>query len=167
MSSFDELPREVQELIRSRQADAKRKRLAAKSAKSDATSPHAALPSPPTIQLPSSATVSAASPLSQPCDGSQFPDTVSMDAYFAAASGGLFRDARITATLSGVDTLLRLIALPGNSELRSCNYFMFSGTVEQQWDPTLLAKLAYEGFFTITHGSRSGSAVPLPELQPM
>jgi hypothetical protein len=43
---------------------------------------------------------------------------------------------------------------------------MFAGTAEQQWDATLLAKLAYEGFFTITHSSRTG-AVPLPELQPM
>lgn len=46
-----------------------------------------------------------------------------------------------------------------------CSYFQFVGTERQIWDPTLMARLAYEGFFTITTG-RSRVIEPLPELQP-
>ncbi len=61
-----------------------------------------------------------------------FPDKVSQEEYFAAASGGLFRDPRLTATLSSVDTLLRLLAAPGNFELRTCNYFMYASPSRNQ-----------------------------------
>eukprot|EP00435_Cladocopium_sp_Y103_P019309 s3385_g4.t1 len=57
--------------------------------------------------------------------------------------------------------------------LSSFNYFLFDGTDKQIWDPIFLARLAYEGFFTITTGGRScpdlnwsRERIPLPELQP-
>lgn len=168
MSGFAQLPSEVQQLIRARQSEAKSRRREARRAKPEAppSGSGSASSSPPhRPSLLSSTSASSSSP-SSPAD--RFPDKVSLQQYFDAAAGGLFRDARLTATVPSVDVLLRLLAQPGNAELRTCNYFMFSGTAEQQWDPTLLAKLAYEGFFTITHQSRFGSdALPLPELQPM
>jgi hypothetical protein len=91
-----------------------------------------------------------------------------MTEYFAAASGGCFHDPQITASLSDVDLLLECLCEPEHAQLRTCNYFLFSGTAEMQWNPTFLAKLAYEGFFTITHQlGASSSTLPLPELQPM
>ena len=58
--------------------------------------------------------------------------------------------------------------------LATFSYFTFAGTYKQIWCPVLYAKLAYEGFFTITTGrdlSRGPAAPgherePLPELQP-
>ena len=168
MSDFAQLPSEVQQLIRARQAEAKSRRREARRAKPDASpsasgSVSSCPPHPPSLASSTSAPSSSPSSLAD-----SYPDKVSQQQYFDAAAGGLFRDARLTATVPSVDLLLRLLAQPGNAELRTCNYFMFSGTAEQQWDPTLLAKLAYEGFFTITHQPRFGSeALPLPELQPM
>ena len=36
--------------------------------------------------------------------------------------------------------------------LSDFNYFIFGGPEELQWSPAIYAKLAYEGFFTITTG---------------
>lgn len=171
MSSFSTLPTETQELIRSRQAEAKRKRLDAKREKQCSSLANSGDSSPRAIHLSSSSSSFAdAAHSAQPTLSDQFPDTVSQTQYFAAASGGCFRDPRIPATVSGVDDLLKFLTFPANSLLRTCNYFKFSGSAEQQWDPVLLAKLAYEGFFTITHKTHSSAGAvvePLPELQPM
>ena len=97
-------------------------------------------------------------------DTSPFPAIISQDEYFGAAEAGLFRHPQITATEAGI----RLIFLNIDS-FATYNYFMFSGTNDQVWNPMFNAKLAYEGFFTITHCNRlspKGSEVPLPELQP-
>ena len=51
------------------------------------------------------------------------------------------------------------------TELNTCNYFQFAGPHAALWDATLNARMAWEGFFTITSGSR-GQCQPLPELQP-
>jgi hypothetical protein len=132
MSNFAALSSDTQELIRTRQAEAKRKRLEAKRAKTqpssssanDAFSRHA----PPPSHSPTSAITGSA----QPHLGERFPDSVSQTSYFAAASGGCFKDPRIAATLSGVDNLLTCLDFPANSQLRTCNYFKFEGTAEQQ-----------------------------------
>jgi hypothetical protein len=170
MSGFAALPVDVQELIRSRQAEAKRNRLDTKRAKSQSAAAAPAHPPSPCSIPPTLKTGSAAPPPPPLPLGDRFPDTVSMETYFAAASGGLFRDPSLAASVAGVDLLLSLLDDPDFAQLRTCNYFMFCGAEEQQWDSTLLAKLAYEGFFTITHKERGRSGtvvVPLPELQPM
>ena len=156
-SGFAALPIDTQELIRTRQAEAKRKRLEAKRAKtcSPSVSGGVSASCPPSS---SSSSDCARSP--QPLLGDHFPDSVSQSEYFAAASGGCFQDSRITATVSGVDSLLTCLTFPANAQLRTCNYFKFFGSTEQQWDPTLLAKLAYEGFFTITHKMRGAARAP-------
>lgn len=51
------------------------------------------------------------------------------------------------------------------AELNTCNYFQFAGPHAALWDATLHARMAWEGFFTITTSSR-GQCQPLPELQP-
>ena len=170
MSGFAALPAEVQELIRSRQAEAKRSRLDTKRAKSQSAAAAPAHPPSPCSIPPTLKTGSAAPPPPPLPLGDSFPDKVSMENYFAAAPGGLFRDPSLAASVAGVDLLLSLLDDPDFAQLRTCNYFMFCGAEEQQWDSTLLAKLAYEGFFTITHkerGRRGIVVVPLPELQPM
>ena len=94
---------------------------------------------------------------------SPFPAIITQDAYFNGAPEGLFRHPQIKATENGCQLLLE------QDFIEPYNYFMFTGSDEQVWDPTFNARLAWEGFFTITHGSRNsaeGKEVPLPELQP-
>ncbi len=149
MASFASLPAATQAAIRDKQRQrklAKRQEKARRRAQS----------------LTAAATVATAA-----AAAGGFPTTITQDAYFGAAPGGLFRHPNVRANLRGIDTLLRALAqeAPGQG-LASCNYFMFTGSEDDQWDPVLNARLAWEGFFTITHGARTGRAVPLPELQP-
>jgi hypothetical protein len=167
MSRFSKLPTETQELIRCRQAEAKCKRLEAKLQKKGSSSANSSDSSSRAIHISISTSCADDMQSAPPTLGDQFPDTVSLTQYLAAASGGCFCDPRIPATLSGVDNLLKMLMFPANALLRTCNYFKFSGSAEQQWDSTLLAKLAYEGFFTITHKTRGSTVEPLPEFQPM
>jgi len=70
---------------------------------------------------------------------------------------------------------VELLACQGNAvlghvwgtpvRLSEFQYFFFAGTQEQLWDPVFFARLAYDGFFTITTTQR-GESQPLPELQP-
>ena len=94
---------------------------------------------------------------------SGFPTVVTQDQYFAGSPGGLFRHPQIKAAQSGVDLLLMNLSSPS---IAACSYFMFSGSDEECWDPVLLARLGYEGFFVITHKFGANRIVPLPELQP-
>eukprot|EP00971_Amphidinium_carterae_P328865 6460961-Amphidinium_carterae.1 len=45
-------------------------------------------------------------------------------------------------------------------------YFHFAGALPRVWDPVFLARLAWEGFFTITSELDGRGREPLPELQP-
>eukprot|EP00434_Breviolum_minutum_P038155 symbB.v1.2.033837.t1/scaffold4260.1/size42279/2 len=117
---------------------------------------------------------------------------ITMEEYFAACRGGVFRQDGFRASEEMVEHLLSLDFSQVVGKFRdgtpvrlsSFNYFMFDGTDKQIWvrdlgifhqihlrpwvswqDPTFLARLAYEGFFTITTG-RSRDRMPLPELQP-
>jgi hypothetical protein len=93
---------------------------------------------------------------------------VTSSEYFDACPGGLFRDPNLPPTEEALELLLS--ALDAGDEqaesLNTCNYFQFSGPQDALWDPTFNARLAWEGFFTITTGSRRGRIEPLPELQP-
>jgi hypothetical protein len=114
-----------------------------------------------------------------------FPSSITSDEYFNACSCGQFYDPSLVATEDNVELVLKLDAdgvVVGTARsgkevtLSDFNYFTFAGTDKQIWDPVIYAKLAHEGFFTITtrrNRQRSGSAPkdcenrePLPELQP-
>ena len=108
---------------------------------------------------------------------------ITLTEYFDACPHGRFYDPHLVASEPNVDLVMRLeadgtvIGHTGDGEpvtLATFNYFTFAGTDAQLWCPVLYAKLAYEGFFTITTSRRSrGPAAaegyaqePLPELQP-
>ena len=94
---------------------------------------------------------------------------VSQDEYFDACPHGMFRDPSLPPTAASLDLLLRALEADDEqaADLNQCNYFLFSGPQEALWDAEFNARLAWEGFFTIT--SRTGprrQIEPLPELQP-
>ena len=93
---------------------------------------------------------------------SPFPTSITQDEYFGAVPEGLFRHPQIKATEDGCRLLLQ------QDFIAPYNYFMFSGSDKDVWNPEFNAFLAWQGFFTITHGGRhnDGKEVPLPELQP-
>jgi len=103
------------------------------------------------------------------CDGQPTRCIVTSDEYFSAAPHGRFRAPNLPPTAESLALLLHALdAGDKQAKLLSlCNYFQFTGSLEQLWDPTFNARLAWEGFFTITitSGPR-GSVEPLPELQP-
>lgn len=104
--------------------------------------------------------IDTASP-SAPTAPAEYRSSITRNEYFQAARGGRIRCGPPTG-----DNLQHVLAsLAANDKqarsLESCNYFMFQGEAEAVWDPTFNARLAYEGFFTITSGG-----MPLPELQP-
>ena len=101
------------------------------------------------------------------CDGQPTRCIVTSDEYFSAAPHGRFRAPNLPPTAESLALLLHALDAGDKQakQLSLCNYFQFSGSLEQLWDPTFNARLAWEGFFTITSGSR-GSVEPLPELQP-
>ena len=154
MSSFASLPLATQAAIREKQRQRKHAKQQEKARRRAQSSTAAA-----------AAVAATTAPLAAAAAG--FPTSITQDAYFGASPGGLFRHPSIRANLRGVDALLRALGQePPGQGLASCNYFMFTGSEDDQWDPVLNARLAWEGFFTITHGARKGRAVPLPELQP-
>ena len=106
-----------------------------------------------------------------------FPCLITANEYFSATPYGEFRDESLVSCEHIVDLIIRLeregvvVAedSAGNSiTLSQFNYFPLAGTEQQVWDYTVYAKLAFEGFFTITTARRIGLAgrSPLPELQP-
>ena len=150
---FSDLPPETQAAIRAKQAAKKR----ARKARRDQAREKAAQRVPKSsgaAGTPCASSIAAASP--------GFPELITSEDYFRASPGGLFRHPQIKATQSGVDLLLANLS---NDAISSCNYFLFTGTDDECWDPVLNARLAWEGFFVIT-ADIEGSPVPLPELQP-
>ena len=98
-----------------------------------------------------------------------YPDRISSDSYFGACPGGRFRDPSLPPTAQSLALLLQLLEVEGREEqeLNTCCYFQFSGTEDDLWDATFNARLAFEGFFTITsYSHRLRAPEPLPELQP-
>ena len=103
------------------------------------------------------------------------PSSITMEQYFDACPGGCFRHPSITSTERCVDLILSLArakqvvaTCEDGSKLTMAdfNYFIFAGTDAQIWSPRFYAKLAFEGFFTITSTHRGPSPIMLPELQP-
>lgn len=95
--------------------------------------------------------------------------TVTSNEYFEACPHGRFRDANLAPTVESLELLLRVLS--GDDEhaqdLNKCNYFQFSGPAKALWNPRFNARLAWEGFFTITARTGPNRRVePLPELQP-
>ena len=101
-----------------------------------------------------------------------YPSSITYDAYMSACPGGFFQYPSIAATFGNVDKVLWLersgvvfAELEDGTELTvtDFNYFMFAGTES----PRFYAKLAFEGFMTVTTGGEGGSPTRmLPELQP-
>ena len=92
---------------------------------------------------------------------------VTQDEYFSACPHGCFRDPSLPPRAASLDLLLRALEAGDEqaADLNKCCYFQFSGPERALWDPEFNARLAWEGFFTITTG-RGGRIEPLPELQP-
>lgn len=98
------------------------------------------------------------------CAAAEFRSSISSREYFEAARGG-----RVSCGPPTEENLEHILTVIGAKDeqarmLEMCNYFQFQGQSEAVWEPIFNAKLAYEGFFTITTGWRE--TVPLPELQP-
>jgi hypothetical protein len=110
-----------------------------------------------------------------PAAATEHPTRITSAEYFAACPAQLFQDPSLIATEENIELIMHLVgtkAVIGTDgetgeelTLEQFNYFIFGGTTAQRWDPTIYAKLAHEGFFTITTG-RGRSIQPLPELQP-
>ena len=89
--------------------------------------------------------------------------------YFDAVPGGRFKDPNLPATAESLDLLLHVLERGDEQAkaLNQCSYFQFAGPAKQIWDPSFNARLAWEGFFTITADTGPGRRnEPLPELQP-
>jgi len=105
-------------------------------------------------------------------DGDDYPCSITIEEYFAACPRRFFTDPNLAPTEENLEVLMRLVdanKVIGKDRrgtavrLSEFQYFPFVGPEAQIWDPAFFARLAYEGFFTITQG-RTGT--PLPELQP-
>lgn len=148
--AFSSLPEDVQEQIREKQRQAQAKKKAKKS--EDKSGPRPVLEEDRTPQR----------------------THLAMEDYFGACRAGVFQQEGFMASEEMVEHLLRMdfnqvvgrFRDGSPVRLSSFNYFLFDGTDKQIWDPIFLARLAYEGFFTITTGGRSRERIPLPELQP-
>ena len=103
-----------------------------------------------------------------------YPDRITSHDYFEACPGGRFRDPSLPPTQEALALLMSILEAEDRqgpaelpTELNTCCYFQFSGAEDDLWDPVFNARLAWEGFFTITSYSRAfRGAEPLPELQP-
>lgn len=102
-----------------------------------------------------------------------YPTRISLENYFGACPGGRFRDPNLPPTDKSLALLMTVLQARDEQaqSLNTCNYFQFSGPPAAVWDATFNARLAWEGFFTITtesrgRGAAAGDREPLPELQP-
>eukprot|EP00929_Paragymnodinium_shiwhaense_P081228 TRINITY_DN42472_c0_g1_i1.p1 TRINITY_DN42472_c0_g1~~TRINITY_DN42472_c0_g1_i1.p1 ORF type:complete len:403 (+),score=80.18 TRINITY_DN42472_c0_g1_i1:71-1210(+) len=95
------------------------------------------------------------------------PDKITMDEYFGAAPYGLFRQQDLSPTEENLELVLGALQRSDKQGeiLGMHNYFQFDGKAKKLWDPRFNARLAHEGFFTITTGRKKDNE-PLPELQP-
>ena len=91
-------------------------------------------------------------------DPAQQVTSVSEETYFAACSGGRFRD--LPPAEASVDLLLGALEAGDQqaAALGECNYFQFVGPADALWAPRLLARLSWEGFFVITAATGRGPA---------
>ena len=148
MDSFTSLDDATQAAIRETQRQRKQEKLQAKKQKQQKQPPVAA---------------AAAS------DEKDYPTLITEEAYFGACSGGRFRDPKLPPCDEALALLLRVLDAGDEQakSLSSCHYFQFSGPAAAQWKPRFNARLAWEGFFTITARTGPGRTIePLPELQP-
>eukprot|EP00040_Diaphanoeca_grandis_P040000 m.260901 g.260901 ORF g.260901 m.260901 type:complete len:451 (-) comp40858_c0_seq1:180-1532(-) len=179
MADFDQLDEDAQTRIREKQKAKKEAKKTHKFKKSK-TSTVVGAGCKPDIAIGNKSNIITSSSNSNPTstnhtiastDADGKPVTVrtviSKDEYFSAASGGLFRDPHITATPESIELLFQILESGSEfgNQLCTCNYFQFAGSTKQIWDPIFNARLAWEGFFTITTKHR-GNVEPLPELQP-
>lgn len=158
------MPAEVQALVREKQQQRKHLKRKAKKAGSD-LAVAAAEPAAVTSASAGPARGGAAAPQEATPAAADYPSRITSAEYFA--SSGLFRDPNLPATEGSLELLLAALGA-GDQQARRlgrCNYFQFCGPERSLWDPVFNARLAYEGFFTITT-SRHGATEPLPELQP-
>ena len=155
-SSFRDLSPEEQEAVREAQ---RKKKLAKLQAKKQTEQKHEE--DKAEVPPPRDAALGADLPVVSRC-------TVTSQEYFAACPGGLFRDPNLPPTAEALALLLRVLNAGDEQarELSSCSYFQFAGNRSADvWDAAFNARLAWEGFFTITTG-RGQRNEPLPELQP-
>jgi hypothetical protein len=170
---FESLPPEEQEAVRQAQ---RRRKMQKKLAKQGARKcdGEAANDTHDTVMKPGEPPGSSSAPQEQEdllATVSSFPDEISLETYFGACPGGLFRDPSLPPTRDSLALLMA--ALQAGDEqaqsLNTCNYFQFAGADDAVWDAAFNARLAWEGFFTITTSSRrrggGGGREPLPELQ--
>lgn len=160
-AAFASLTQDEQETIRQKQKQAQLKKKAAKKQRGASQLP-ASEPSEPVEE-----------DITEPAR--RLPDRthLSLEEYFGACPAGLFKQAGLRATEENLELLLgmdfnQVVGRFGDGSpvrLSSFNYFQFDGSESEIWDPTFLARLAYEGFFTITTARRR-QREPLPELQP-
>eukprot|EP00937_MAST-01D_sp_MAST-1D-sp2_P002541 g2541.t1 len=177
MPDFEDLPPAAQQLVREKQKQKQARKAAARKTRKKG-----------------GVVKGAAGELRDLAELRSFPTRMSMDAYFDSCPFGSFRDPSIEATEEHVALVMKLVdddAVIGYIEQEQAQahepqqarpprppptpvtlakfcYFHFRGTDTALWDGTLYARLAYEGFFTITHGAgrAAGHERPLPELQP-
>lgn len=92
---------------------------------------------------------------------------VTSEEYFGKCPSGLFRDPNLPPTEEAIELLMSVLEAGDEQadRLSECQYFQFCGPERAVWDPVFNARLAWEGFFTITT-RRAGKVEPLPELQP-
>jgi hypothetical protein len=103
-----------------------------------------------------------------------YPCRITSSDYFRACPFGEFFQKGLLASEANIELLLTLeredasigkTASDADVTLSKFNYFSFDGNPEQLWNHVVFARLAFEGFFTITTRRRGGVS-PLPELQP-
>ena len=168
---FESLPPEEQEAVRQAQRRRKIQKKQAKQGQRKCEGEEAANGTQDTVMKPGEPAGSSSEQEDLLAAVSSFPDEISLETYFGACPGGLFRDPSLPPTRDSLALLMA--ALQAGDEqaqsLNTCNYFQFAGADEAVWDAAFNARLAWEGFFTITTSSRrrggGGGREPLPELQ--
>jgi len=105
----------------------------------------------------------------------EYPRSITQEEYFDACPRRLFFHSQFQADKRSLDSLMSHVdrnaalgrdrrGLPVTpSEFQ---YYTFGGSLSQVWDPEFYARLAWEGFFTITTELNQRGPEPLPELQP-
>uniref|UniRef100_A0A7S4BZS0 Uncharacterized protein n=1 Tax=Chrysotila carterae TaxID=13221 RepID=A0A7S4BZS0_CHRCT len=103
---------------------------------------------------------------------SHYPTSISKDDYFDACSGSLCNTGLPFSekSIQLVVDIVRQCARGENFrevDLSNFNFFLFDVSATSAWSPRQNARLAYEGFITITAKvHRNKPEQPLPELQP-
>jgi hypothetical protein len=157
--AFADLPPGVQDEVRNKQRESKSDRLAKKKKKLSARQ------NKPSIKTEAGTNLE------------KYPTHITQQEYFEACPAGLYECKELICQQESVDILLKFVSDQvvvgrfrdgSNATFAHFNYFKFCAEDDSVWDPTLHARLAYEGFFTITTEAEKGShmKIPLTELQP-